>query len=207
MSEINWIYKLFVGTKTRLRRCYYSKLNKLKFRLYGISFGNGLSVVGPIYVYRGGGGKVSIGDNFRVTSGLGLNPLARNIQFMLHIKRDASLTIGNNVGISSSCIWANESITIGNNVNVGADCIIMDSDIHSLDFMQRRTPATDCANSVSAPIVIEDDAFIGTRCVILKGVHIGARSIVAAGSVVTKNVPSDCIAGGNPCKVIKRFDK
>jgi acetyltransferase-like isoleucine patch superfamily enzyme len=52
-------------------------------------------------------------------------------------------------------------------------------------------------------VIIEDDVFIGARSVICKGVTIGARSIIAAGSVVVKDIPADCIAGGNPCKVIK----
>lgn len=52
--------------------------------------------------------------------------------------------------------------------------------------------------------MIGDDVFIGTNCIILKGVTIGARSIIAAGSVVTKSIPADCIAGGNPAKIIRR---
>ena len=44
---------------------------------------------------------------------------------------------------------------------------------------------------------------VGANCIILKGVTIGARSVIAAGSVVTKNIPSDCIAGGNPARVIR----
>ena len=53
-----------------------------------------------------------------------------------------------------------------------------------MDFLLRRSPSTDWG--VSAPVTIEDDVFIGMNCVILKGVTIGARSIIAAGSVVTK---------------------
>ena len=52
-------------------------------------------------------------------------------------------------------------------------------------------------------IEIEDDVLIGTRCIILKGVTIGARSVIGSGSIVTKSIPSDCIAAGNPCKVIR----
>lgn len=70
-----------------------------------------------------------------------------------------------------------------------------------MDFKLRRSPSTDWG--VSAPVVIEDDVFIGMNCIILKGVRIGARSIIAAGSVVTKNIPADCIAAGNPAKVIR----
>lgn len=107
--------------------------------------------------------------------------------------------------MSSSCIWCINSITIGSHVDIGANCTIMDNDAHSLDYRIRRTPSVDFAKS--APIVIEDDVLIGTNCIILKGVHIGARSIIGAGSVVTKDIPSDCIAAGNPCRVIRKISK
>ena len=61
----------------------------------------------------------------------------------------------------------------------------------------------DILTAKTAPIVIEDDVLIGTRCIVLKGVTIGARSIIGSGSVVTKSIPADCIAAGNPCKVIR----
>ena len=112
--------------------------------------------------------------------------------------------------MSSSCIWVKEKVSIGNNVKIGGDCIIIDHDAHSLDYKIRnsrvRTPdgtSLDVANARRKPIVIEDDVMIGTRCIILKGVTIGARSIIGAGSVVTKDIPSDCIAAGNPARVIK----
>ena len=58
-------------------------------------------------------------------------------------------------------------------------------------------------NRIDKEIVVNDDVLIGANSIILKGVHIGARSVVGAGSVVTKDVPSDCIVAGNPAKVIK----
>lgn len=57
----------------------------------------------------------------------------------------------------------------------------------------------------SAPVVIEDDVWVGAHCIILKGVTIGARSVIGAGSVVTKSISADCVAAGNPCKVIKNL--
>lgn len=62
---------------------------------------------------------------------------------------------------------------------------------------------SDTQTAKTSSISIEDDVLIGTCSIILKGVTIGARSIIAAGSVVTKSIPADCIAGGNPCKVIR----
>ena len=72
-----------------------------------------------------------------------------------------------------------------------------------MDYAIRRDSNIDSPNAHSQPIVIEDDVLIGTRCIILKGVTIGARSVIGAGSVVTKSIPEDCIAAGNPCKVIR----
>ena len=61
----------------------------------------------------------------------------------------------------------------------------------------------DALTAKTSPIVIEDDVLIGMRCIILKGVTVGARSVIGSGSIVTKSIPSDCIAAGNPCKVIR----
>lgn len=205
MGQVNVLYKLFRHIKLVAKKKLYNGINKIKLDLNGITYGKGISIVGPIYIYRGNNSKITIGNNLHVTSGLGQNPLSRNIKTMFHIKQDACLTIGNNVGISSSCIWANNAICIGNNVNIGGDSIIIDSDIHSISYLDRREPLIDTTNSKSAQVTIEDDVFIGTRCIVLKGVHIGARSIIAAGSVVSRSIPSDCIAGGNPCNVIKKI--
>ena len=94
----------------------------------------------------------------------------------------------------------NSAITIGNRVTIGADVILLDSDGHSLDYTKRGT-IDDIPRCKS--IEINDDVLIGTRSIILKGVTIGARSIIGSGSIVSKDIPSDCIAAGNPCKVIK----
>lgn len=120
---------------------------------------------------------------------------------------NSKLSIHNNVGVSSSCIWCSKSITIGNNVKIGSGCVILDTDSHSLDFNNRRIPKVDFENTNRKAIVIEDDVLIGTNSIVLKGVTIGARSIISAGSVVTKDIPSDCIAAGNPCKVIKMINQ
>ena len=127
---------------------------------------------------------------------------------------DSRITIGDNVGISSACIWSQTSITIGNNVNIGGDCLIMDSDAHPHDYIKRRNNyvmevgINNYLQEIpSKPIIIGDDCWIGARCIILKGVSIGARSIIAAGSVVTKDIPADCIAAGCPTKILKRLYK
>jgi acetyltransferase-like isoleucine patch superfamily enzyme len=82
----------------------------------------------------------------------------------------------------------------------------MDTDAHQIDYLARRRGRGDKTSIIkSAPISIEEDVWIGANCIILKGVTIGARSIIGAGSVVTKSIPSDCIAAGNPCIIIRQI--
>lgn len=123
------------------------------------------------------------------------------------VERDALLKIGDNSGFSQTSLWCKKEIIIGNHVNIGAGCLVIDSNFHSLDWKTREDRLKDSKEAKSAPIHIEDYAFIGARSIICKGVTIGARAIVAAGSVVVNDIPADCIAGGNPCKVIKYISK
>lgn len=196
---IDNIFKL----KRLIKRYFYIYWNCIKFYLKDVKFGDKLRVYTQMYLEVNSNSSISIGNNFTFTSNDCINPLCRNIRGCIVSYADAHIVIGNNVGMSSSCIWAQKSITIGNNVNIGGDCIIMDSDAHSLNYMDRRNPINDKANKKDEPIIIEDDVLVGTRCIILKGVTIGARSVIGSGSVVTKSIPSDCIAAGNPCKVIR----
>lgn len=204
----SFVYKLF-RCKDVLIKDLYRRWNKLYFKLIGIKYGAGLNVSNKIYIL--GAGKINIGKNFAFSSGGCINPVCRNLRGVMNVDTtESSIEIGDNVGISSSCLWAKERISIGNNVNIGGDSIIIDNDAHPHDYLKRHR---DYVRSVGAeeyyksiptsPIIIEDDVWIGARCLILKGAHIGARSIIAAGSVVTSHIPSDVMAGGNPCKVIK----
>lgn len=194
-----------------LKMAFYKYYNRLYLELMVIKYGKNLQVLNKIYVR--GKGKIVIGDNLVFTSRDGLNPLCRNIRGMFFTATNGEIHIGDNVGISSACLWAQTKITIGDNVNIGADCLITDTDAHPHNYIQRRRETLSTISQQayealipSGSIVIEDDVWIGTRCIILKGVHIGARSIIAAGSVVVKDIPADCIAGGNPCKVIKKIE-
>jgi acetyltransferase-like isoleucine patch superfamily enzyme len=90
-------------------------------------------------------------------------------------------------------------------VNIGGNVRIFDHDFHALDAEVRRSPR-DAAECATRPIVIGDDVFIGTNSIILKGITIGDRAIIGAGSVVTKNVPADCIAAGNPARIVRKAE-
>jgi acetyltransferase-like isoleucine patch superfamily enzyme len=115
------------------------------------------------------------------------------------VRPGAILEIGDDVGISGASISASESIRIGNRVLIGSGALITDSDAHALAASERFYGS----NTRTAPVVIEDEVFIGARTIILKGVRIGKGSVIGAGSVVARDVPAGVIAGGNPCQVIK----
>ncbi len=166
-----------------------------------------------MYLIKIPGSQIMIGDDFVFTSGEAFNPLCRNIRGCIYTAYpQSSIIIGDGTGISSACLWANTSITIGNHVKIGGDCLIMDTDAHSLDFNIRRSIekneqgyGIDGLAAATAPIIIEDNVLIGTRCIILKGGTIGARTVIGSGSIVTRSIPPDCIAAGNPCRVIKEY--
>ena len=202
-----------------LRIRFYRLFNRLYFFLKGIKYGKNMFAYNKVYLTgycRRGGGKIVIDDDFHLTSGDCINPICRNIRACIHLGSPrAVITIGNHVGMSSPCIWIQDKLTIGNHVNIGGNCMILDTDVHQLDYMARRgdVNVNDNWNGdgngaeqmvQTAPVTIEDDVWIGANCQILKGVTIGARSVIGAGSVVTKSIPADCIAAGNPCRVIRK---
>lgn len=192
---------------------YYRAWKKVKFRLLGISLGHNSNICCDVYVSKNCHSSISIGDDFTLSSGSSMNPISRNIKAaMVSEKPDSEIIIGNHVGVSSSCIWAKKRVIIGDYVKIGGDSIIMDSDAHNLDwkiragFQTKDGHSYDTDSAKCAQITIQDHVLIGARCIILQGVTIGARSIIAAGSVVTKDVPSDTIVGGNPARILKAID-
>lgn len=197
---IRFISKI-LNLPTALRIKFYPSINRMILRTYGAVLGKNIQIPGKVHwLIRGS--KVRVGDNLYFSSGDAVNPIGSNLQGAIYVESGASLTIGNDVGMSSTRMWIHESVTIGDNVKIGACVLITDTDAHPLDYLARRTSNE---GTKSAPIEIEDDVRVGAHSIILKGVTIGARSIIGAGSVVTKNIPPDCVAGGNPCRVIKKL--
>lgn len=191
----------FLNLPTTLRIKLYPNINLMILRSYGAVLGKNIQIPGKVH-WLIWGGKVRIGDNFYFSSGDAVNPIGSNLQGAIYVESGASLTIGNDVGMSSTRMWIHDSVKIGDHVKIGGCVLVTDTDAHPMNFMGRRSSNE---GTKSAPIVIEDDVWIGAHCVILKGVTIGARSVVGAGSVVTKSIPADCVAAGNPCRVIKKL--
>lgn len=190
----------------------YPYINRMLLWAKDVAFGDNCLIYNRISVI--GGGKIAIGNNFMMTSMDGINPISSNLMGCFYTEAGAEISIGDNVGMSATRMWIRQKLTIGNNVNVGANVLLIDNDCHQIDYRMRRHDASkhfspeelhDCVHS--SPIIIEDDVWIGAHTLVLKGVTIGARSIIGAGSVVTKSIPADCIAAGNPCRVIRKLEQ
>lgn len=180
-----------------------SKINYVRFSLYGVKFGKGFCVHGFPCLFNGHGATFHIGEGFYMSNGSKQNPLNKDIRGAFHVNDNALLEIGDGVGMSSTTVWCHSCIIIKNHVCIGANTVLIDSDCHSLDYIHRRSFTIDQLHKKCAPIVVEDNVLIGANCIVLKGVTIGARSVVGAGSVVTRSVPPDSVVAGNPAKVVK----
>jgi len=111
------------------------------------------------------------------------------------------ITIGQDSFINSHCSFdASASIVIGRNVCISYDVTIV-TGTHEIGPHAQRTGAFQTKS-----VVIEDGAWIGARTVILPGVTIGAGAVIGAGSLVTKSIPSDCVAFGAPAKVVRELE-
>lgn len=114
--------------------------------------------------------------------------------------RVGEIQIGDYVLISpGNQIIASEKITIGSNTMIASGCYISDSDWH--DTYDRTAEL-----EKHAPVVLEENVWLGSHVIVGKGVTIGENSIIGAGSVVVSDIPSNVIAAGNPAKVVKQLD-
>jgi acetyltransferase-like isoleucine patch superfamily enzyme len=148
--------------------------------------------------------SIIIGNNVTLNSnnnGYHLNMFGK-IKLMTD-RPNAIIEIGMNTRIHGTCIHAYKKIHIGENCLIAANCQIFDGNAHDLSFplVEKRINTTGDAKEV----IINDNVWIGTNCIILPGTNIGYGSVISAGSVVVNNIPSMCIAGGIPAKVIKQY--
>lgn len=132
-------------------------------------------------------GTLRIGNVTRIWSSVN--------QTRLSVGKNAILEIGDDCRINGPTISANNRVIIGNHCRIAPHVIIMDDDFHDVNNRQ--------ADGKGGEIIIKDYAWVATRAMVLKGVTIGRRAVVASGAVVTKDVPDYAVVGGVPAKILK----
>lgn len=170
------------------------RLQNLYLRFYGSNKISYIKCFG--FFFRGNPKGLSVGRSTYIGEGVIINIAKNDV-------RAACLQLKDFIFINAyTIIDCNYQITIGNRVQIGPMCYICDFD-HDINV--------NVENPFSRPIttfaetIIEDDVWIGAGSKILKGVTIGEKSVIGAGSVVTKNIPPFSIAVGNPARVIKHI--
>lgn len=173
---------------------FWKVINYVKAYIWEVNIGKNCTFIGGASFKRFPGSTISIGDNCIFNSSSTSNRIGVYSPCMFStITKDAKIEIGNGCGFSGTVIGAFQNIKLGNNVRCGANTLITDSDWHTDDY---RT-------GENKEVVIDDNVWLGYGVKVLKGVHIGKNSLIGANSVVTKDIPTNVIAAGNPCKVIK----
>ena len=132
------------------------------------------------------GSDMQVGDEFKVWSG----------PRVTLISGWGKIRFGDRCFVNTgSTIIAVEEITVGDDVAFANDVYVMDSDSHGVEGRPHK----------QAPVHIGDGCWIGARAMILPGVTLGKRVLVAAGAVVTKDVPDDCLVAGNPARIVREL--
>lgn len=180
-----------------LQKVWWSFFYTLYLRLHPrVSLGKSLTVSGRMHWIIDPNGTVKIGNNVRINSGLAINAFGGHRRMIVCVLPSGKLVIGNGVGLSSSTLVCKNYIEIKQNAMVGGACDIVDTDFHPIDSAQRL--CRDTKGIRSAPIEIGENAWVGGRVLILKGVAIGSEAVIGAGSVVTRSIPAGQIWAGNP---------
>lgn len=192
-----------------LMKKVYWRLSDSCVRFYiqeqtNVTVGGKLRLLGTPIVQIDSEAKLLLGDNITLNSrnfGYHANMMAP-VKLMAD-RPGALIQISSNTRINGACIHAYKSIKIGQNCLIAANVQIIDANGHELSFesVENRVHTS----SEGYPIVIEDNVWIGINSIILPGVSIGKGSVIAANTVVTKNVPEMVVYGGNPGRIIKEF--
>lgn len=189
--NLHKIFYKIVALKQKLRVLFYSVLSKIKIDALKLQ---------P--VLSNGKGYIQIGNN--VTFGVMESPYYYSGYSYLDARREESyIEIGNNCWINNNAtiISDGKRIIIHSNCLIGVNLQIIDSDFHELDPKNRFGGK----NIIKKDVIINKNVFIGNNVTILKGVVIGENSVIGSSSVVSRNIPSNVIAAGNPAKVIRNL--
>lgn len=183
-----------------LNQKFTTILTYAKLQFQNVSIGKKCLFYGNMTFNVDNGGTIKIGDNCIFRSSETSNRIGLNHRCIISATplsgSTCKIQIGDNCGFSGTSIWCFNSVKIGNDVRCGANTLIMDGDAH---FEDSRT-------NPPLSIVIEDNVFIGANTVVKKGVTIGKNTVIGMNSVVTHDIPANCIAVGCPCKVIRKLE-
>lgn len=150
--------------------------------------------------------NLKIGNNVTINSeNKGYHVNMFGICKLMADRPNAVIEIGENTRIHGTCIHAYKRIKIGKNCLIAANCQIIDGNGHDLSFPNVKDRIN--TSGKCEEVIIEDNVWLGTGVIVLPGVSIGNGSVITANSVVHCNIPPMVVAGGNPIRIIKKFEE
>lgn len=142
--------------------------------------------------------------------GIGTN-VSVGLPFLCDYGRN--IYLGNNVSVNMNCTFVDcNKITIGNNVLIASNVQLYTA-AHPVELSERLTPGQTpdkeeyFCRTYALPITIGNGCWLGGGVIVLPGVTIGDGCVIGAGSIVTKDIPPDSLAVGNPCRVIRQINR
>jgi len=190
--------------KNECMRFLTTPFYRIYFRINRIQWGKEWKLYGRPVIQRHANSEISFGPALSLRSSMTSNPLGPNHPVIVCTwKSKSRIQVGSHFAMTGGTICAAERITIGDHVAVGANTTIIDTDFHPVNSEMRQD---DSSAGACVPVKIGDHVFIGMNCIILKGVTLGNGCVIAAGSVVTKDVPEGMIAGGNPARILSTIE-
>lgn len=202
----NSVFSAYWAFYTRLDRVFSTLRSRLSLGWQGAAVGKRFRTSGPCFFKMRCAGSIRIGNNVTFIADTRSNRVGLTNPVVLETWGDGEIEIGDFSGGSSVVISSRSKVTIGRRVLLGGNARVFDHDFHALDSMLRRNPDEDRCHIKSRPVIIGDDVLIGTNATILKGVTVGDRAIIGAGSVVSRDVPDDEVWAGNPARFIKKLE-
>ena len=180
-----------------LKRYFFRLLSKLSLAKIKGKYED----IHPVFIW--GEGVVEFGKNISF-GWLQSNFYFGSYSFLNPRDKSSYIKFGDNVTLNncSNIIAEKGNIIIGNNVLIGSCVSILNSDFHHINYKERNK-----GNHAIKDILINDNVWIGSNCIILKGVEIGKNSVIGSGSVVTRSIPENKVAAGNPAKIIKSIEE
>jgi acetyltransferase-like isoleucine patch superfamily enzyme len=198
------MYTYFIYKIHSIRIWFSILITKSLFHILSIQYGKDIKILRQPTIVKHKSAKIILGNSVTLNSDKKYYHLNMFSSVKLVAdKRSSIISIGDNTRLNGVCIHAFSEIKIGKNCLVAANTQIIDSNGHllSMENPENRINTQDVGN----PIIIEDNVWIGTGCIILGGANIGSGSVIAANSVVKGEVPANCLYGGNPSKIIKQY--
>ena len=177
---------------------WYTFWARLAASWWGMRLGSDCSFWGRTRFSRYPRSRIIIGHGCRFRSSPVSNLIGVNRPCILAtLSEGAEIDIGRSCGFSGTVINCAVKVVLGEQVRCGSNTWIIDTDMHW----------DDARSGVNEPVFIERRVWLGANVSVLKGVTIGENTIVAAGSMVTKSLPANVVAGGMPAKVLKKIDR